>query len=273
MKLPGAARRILFLMLLVPIGMQAATIPPRGGTDPRVRIVAYNPDDVVRLQGFVGYQIHIEWAPGEEFVNLGAGDVGGFDIGAERNHFFIKPKQERVATNVTVLTTRRAYHFDYRVQRAPRDPDRAADLVYSIRFTYPDDEAREASEAGRQRLIDERLRADPGRPRQTDYWYCGAPSLRPVTAYDDGVQTRLKFGARAEFPAIFVRNDDASESLLNFTVERDEVVIHRVARQFILRRGQFVGCIVNRSFNGGGERLPTGTTVPGVHRQTRELAP
>jgi type IV secretion system protein VirB9 len=89
-----------------------------------------------------------------------------------------------------------------------------------------------------------------------------------MSAYDDGVQTRLRFQARSEFPAIFVRNDDKSESLLNFNIEDDEVVVHRVARSFVLRRGQLVGCVVNKSFKGGGARMRSNTTASDVNRST-----
>ena len=111
------------------------------------------------------------------------------------------------------------------------------------------------------------------RPRNSNYWFCGSDSLKPMSAYDDGVQTRLRFQARSEFPAMFVQNDDGSESLLNFNVEADEVVIHRVARRFVLRRGQLVGCVVNQSSAGGGARTSNNTSAPGVHRTTTGEAP
>jgi len=44
--------------------------------------------------------------------------------------------------------------------------------------------------------------------------------------------------------------------LVNFTVDNDEAVIHRVARSFVLRRGKLVACIQNRSFDGGEELDP-----------------
>jgi type IV secretion system protein VirB9 len=266
-----AARCIVTLTctaLLCARGIQAETTPPPGSTDPRVRVVAYDPDDVVTLRGYVGYQIHIEWASGEEFVNLGAGDAAGFDIGTEANHFFIKPKQEHVATNLTVLTNRHTYHFDYTVSRPPARSGTPSDLVYSIRFVYPQDEARRLAAEAEHAKTEARLAQAAERRRNTDYWFCGTASLKPLEAYDDGVQTHLKFAARSEFPAIFVKNDDASESLLNFHVESDEVVIHRIARRLVLRRGQLVGCVVNRAFEGGGERLLSNTVVPGVQRQT-----
>lgn len=254
---------------------QAELIPPRGAVDARVRVVAYNPEDVVKLHGYVGYQIHIQWAEGEEFENLGSGDNAGINVGVWGNHFFLKPKEVQTRTNITVLTNRRVYHFDYTVTNPP--PSRVAmkKMVYSLRFVYPQDEARKAA-AELQRLRTEaRFRAQGIGRKNTDYWFCGNKVLQPTSAYDNGVQTRLRFRARSEFPAIFVKNDDNSESLLNFNIDddQDEVVIHRVARRLVLRRGQLVGCVVNRSFEGAAERLKSKTTVPGVDRMTKGVEP
>lgn len=261
---------ILFeVVAVVSGGALAATVPPLGPVDPRIRVVAYNPDDVITLQGYVGYQIHFQWAEGEEFVNLGSGDNGAFDVGAERNHFFIKPKEARASTNLTVLTNRRAYHFDYVVSATAPTGSAARRMVYSIRFTYPEEEARVAAAERERRQTEARIRqAAAPRTRNEDYWFCGSSSLKPMRAYDDGVQTRMRFQSRSEFPAMFVRNDDGSESLLNFNIEDDEVVIHRVARQFVLRRGKLVGCVVNQSFAGGGARTGSNTNVPGIQRTT-----
>ena len=87
------------------------------------------------------------------------------------------------------------------------------------------------------------------------------------------MQTRLRFGPRRELPAIFVRNDDGSESLVNFTIEQGDVIVHRVGRQFIVRRGRLTGCIVNEDFTGAGERLESGTVTPAVERVTRGVRP
>lgn len=255
-------------LVLVAPEARAATTPPAGKVDARIRVVAYNPDDVVTLHGYVGYQIHLQFAEGEEFVNLGSGDNAAFDVGAERNHFFIKPKEARASTNLTVLTNRRAYHFDYVVSVNAPSGAAAKRMVYSIRFTYPQDDARALAAETERRRTEARMSQSSDRPRNMDYWFCGSESLKPMSAYDDGVQTRLRFQARSEFPAMFVQNDDGSESLLNFNVEDDEVVIHRVARRFVLRRGQLVGCVVNQSFAGGGARTSTNTNVPGVQRST-----
>lgn len=248
---------------------RAERVPAPGQVDSRVRIVSYDPDEVYKLRGYVGYQIHLQFAEGEEFVSLGAGDIGGIDVGKEKNNLFIKPKQEKVGTNLTVLTNLRHYHFDYTALHKAPDP-KTEDVIYSLRFAYPREEARLAAIELEKASTEERLRrAEDERPKNLAYWYCGSPAIRPVSAFDDGVKTRIKFGARSELPAIFVKNDDKSESLINFNIDRDEVVIHRVAKQFIVRRGQLVGCIVNEAFDGGGLRLESGTVSSKVQRQTR----
>ena len=103
----------------------------------------------------------------------------------------------------------------------------------------------------------------PVEPKNIDYWFCGDASLKPTAASDDGMHTRLTFAAKAEQPAIFVLNEDGTESLLNFSMDEGDVIVHRVARRFILRRGNLAGCIVNKGFAGSGDRLKSNTVDDG----------
>lgn len=253
---------VLLVGLLLSGSPPHAQIPyQRSKGDSRVRTVLYDPDRVYSLIGVIGYQIDLEFEPGEKFVGLGAGDVEGLSFQAQDNHLFLKPKAAGVSTNLTVLTSRRHYYFDY-VVRSP-DRVRKRDMLYALRFVYPTPPGA-ASAARIERALDQ-----PSRPLNLDYWYCGAPSLKPVAASDDGVHTRLRFGARSELPAVFVQNDDGSESLVNYSMEDGDVIVHRVVRRLILRRGKLTGCVVNRHFNGGGERLESETVAPDVERATR----
>lgn len=262
---------LLVIGVLCVSGVRAEQTPARGLVDSRVRVVAYDPEQVIKLKGYVGYQIHFQFAEGETFVNLAAGDNKALDVGYEANHMVLKPLAEKVATNITVITNRHVYQFDYSASAARPDPDRE-EVIYSLRFLYPREEAKKAANALEEQRTALRLAsADKGAARvyNANYWGCGSDAIRPTHAVDDGVQTRLRFSAHAEFPTMYVKNDDSSESLVNFTVEDDEVVIHRVARRFVLRRGKLVACLENRAFDGGGERLKSETLVPGVERITR----
>jgi type IV secretion system protein VirB9 len=235
--------------------------------DSRIRSMIYDPDRIYRLRGYVGYQIDLEFESGESFVGVAAGDLDGIGYAAQSNHLFIKPKSVRVRTNLTILTTRRSYHIDYEVVSSTAPEGQTAELVYALRFMYaaaPPSETREADSGPELERMPE--------PTNRDYWYCGSPTLQPSAAFDDGVHTYLRFDARSELPAIFVRNDDGSESLLNFNLEHGQVVIHRVAQRLVIRRGRLQGCIVNRGFAGGRE-LQSGTISSGVERATRSGAP
>ncbi len=141
-----------------------------------------------------------------------------------------------------------------------------------MRFLYPP--KKDANGDAIEPKIERELsKADKARPHNTDYWYCGDKSIAPQAASDDGVHTRLTFGPRAEIPAIFVRNEDGSESLLNFSMDAGDVIIHRVAPKFIVRRGRLTGCIVNQGFGGAGLRLDTGTVSPRIERDIKEKRP
>lgn len=263
---------IVCLLVLSQRSLRAEIYPASGVGDPRIRVAAYKTDEVYRLRGSVGYQIDLEFESGETFVGLAAGDIEGLSFVAQDNHLFLKPKAATVGTNLTVLTTRRHYHFDYTAQ-VRRPAANESNVIYALRFQYPPTNQSESASAAAARLEDELDRGSAGRVRNIDYWYCGHEALRPVAASDDGVHTRLRFGAHAELPAIFIRNEDGAESLLNFSMDDGEVVVHRVARQLILRRGALVGCIVNKGYAGSGERLDSGTVAPNVQRERRGATP
>lgn len=258
------------LLFLFEIGRaHAEALPSAGATDRRVRTATYDPEQIYRLYGFVGYSIELVFEPGEVFAGQGGGDLDGITFGAHQNQLIVKPRAANVGTNFVVYTDRRAYRFHYTVsQGEPAASNGHA--MYVVRFIYP--ASPEGNRAGEQ--IDEALeRARTLRPQNRDYWYRGPASLKPVAAVDDGVHTRLTFGARTEWPAVFVRNADGTESLLNFSVEQDELVIHRVARSLILRRGRLAACIVNQAFEGAGNRLPSGTLAPSVVRERKGATP
>jgi type IV secretion system protein VirB9 len=249
---------------------QAQPSPPTLRADPRIRVVPYRADAVYRLRGYVGYQIDITFAPDERFAGLGVGDSKGVTIAADGNHLFLKPRAAHVATNLTVLTNRRTYLFDYEADPQPPDPG-GADVIYAFRFEYPATPA-SAAFRRRSRVATDIAAAQADRPRNYDYWYCGDPPLKPVAAWDDGVRTTLVFGAHAELPAIFAVGEDGSESLVNFDVEGGRIVVQRVARRLLVRRGKLAGCIVDRAFTGGGDRLSSGTIAPNVERVRRGAA-
>ena len=257
--------RTVMLLLLGCIAQAGAeTAPSPGLLDSRIRVAPYSADEVYRLKGFVGFETDLEFESGETFLGLGAGDIDGISFVAQGNHLFLKPKAAKVGTNLTILTTRRTYQVDY--SASATHPDASEPVTYALRFTYPP-LAKEGGDAGARAL------AETHRPKNIDYWYCGDASIMPVAASDDGVHTRLTFAAKAEQPAIFILNEDGSESLLNFSMDEGDVILHRVARRLILRRGHLAGCVVNKGYAGSGDRLKSHTVSDQVERVTPGVRP
>ena len=257
---------VLSSVMVAPIA-RADWVPAPGHGDPRIRVAPYSSNRVYRLYGYVGYQMDIEFAPGERFKGLAAGNMEGIAFKAEGRHLFIKPRVARLRTNLTVLTNRRTYEFDYSVSSGIPDPAKHQ-VIYALRFSYPRPRSTAALPNARQRIAADLARG-PAAPRNYDYWYCGSPSLKPEAVWDNGVQTWIRFGARQALPAIFVLGADGSESLVNFSVHQGDVVVQRVVRRLVLRRGKVKGCVVNEAFRGGGERLRSETVSPNVERLSK----
>jgi type IV secretion system protein VirB9 len=133
-----------------------------------------------------------------------------------------------------VVTDRRRYLFEYSAEARRPDP-KIDEVIYSLAFQYP--------EPPRAAPV---VVKETQRPPNTDYGFCGARSLRPLSVSDDGRQVRVRFRAMSDWPAVFVQNADGSESLVNFTVERDALIVHRIAPKLILRRGKSTACLIHR---------------------------
>ena len=242
----------------------AEFFPIPGKLDPRIRTVYYQPDQVYRLYGFAGFELDLVFGAEEKFVGLSAGDPEALIYSAHGNVLTLRPKAISVHTNITITTTQHRYYFEYSATaRRPQDGD---DVMYAVRFTYPPVPVKIHGPTAAQVVNGALERAEHALPANVDYWYCGSSELKPIAASDNGIETRLTFGARSELPAIFVLNDDGSESLINFSIDQGDVIVQRIAPRFILRRGKLIGCVVNKGFIGAGERLKSGTISPAVTR-------
>ena len=252
-------------------GARAEFLPVPGKLDPRIRTVIYERDQVYRLYGFVGYELDLVFGAHEHFIGLSAGDPKALIYSAHGNVLTLRPKALAVHTNLTVTTSRHRYYFEY--SATDRAPHAGIHVMYAVRFIYPERLARVRAPTVAQRVSKALKRAEHAPPVNRDYWFCGSAALRPVAASDNGIETRLTFGARSALPAVFVLNADGSESLVNFSMHQGVMVIERIAHRFVLRRGKLVGYVVNKGFTVGGARLASGTISPGVERVVRGVRP
>ncbi len=185
----------------------------------------YDPDTVVSIDAQVGMALDIELGTGEHVSGVAGGDLSSMDLGVERHHVVVRPRQVVAPTNLVIFTDRRTYRFVYHA-----DPMRPTRPLVAVRFVYPD-----AVQAPPDPVV-----------RHTDYWFCGPDSLRPAAAYDDGTRTYLRFDPDHDLPVLYRRTPDGREQLLNSHVDGSWIVVHEVAPTLVVRRAHEVGCIQRR---------------------------
>lgn len=253
--------------------VHAESVPSKGRYDARMKNVVYNRDDVIRVVGYYGYSTDIELAPGESVVDIAIGDSLAWEIAPSANHLFVKPREENAVTNMTVVTNKRVYQFALDARRSSAPGDRS--MYFQVRFDFPDDRLAEAkaqqqqrAELANARMIDSAF-AMSNLPLNWNYYACGAHEIRPSEVFDDGRFTYMRFPGGQEIPAVFMINADDSESIVNGSMRDDRFVVQAVAKRLVLRKGQSVACLENRSYNPYGVATPSGTSSPDVERHIR----
>jgi len=271
-------KRLLLIALLVPTLALAELTPQKGEFDPRVRIVDYNPMNVVKLSTFYGVSTHVQFAEGETIQDVAVGDDQAWKVVPRGNHLFIKPQATNADTNVTVVTSLRTYQFALVVQPRPlKDSTAWADpnLIFSLTFRYPDDEAAKAAATAKQLALKAKLGevkaklSDAAKAGENiDYWVAGSESISPTAARDDGRFIYLKFTNNRDMPAVYEVDEKGNESLINTNViDGNTIVVQRLVRRLMLRKGDAVASVINKSFDlNGGTDNTTGTVAPDVER-------
>ena len=255
----------------------ALDTPKSGPSDPRIKIVDYDPWAVVKITGVFRTATQILLGADEAILHVAVGDATGWDVAAEKNILFVKPKAARPPTNLIVTTSRggetRNYTFEL-ATRAGSSGRNTPDTVFGLRFRYPQDEKLVAASALtaqaaalERRIVELKLdRAVVEGRRNLNYGVQGASALQPSEVSDNGRFTVLRFPANQPVPAVYQVESSGTESLIPFDVRGEFVVVHAVVRQLRLRRGRDVLCIYNQAFEPYGVNPATGTAAPDVQR-------
>ncbi len=228
------------LVLLFCLNAPAGAVTPRPGPgDSRIHIVDYDPEQVVELKAMLGFQMSVELGAAEKIESIAVGDSASWQVTPNRrgNLFFLKPMADGPDTNMTVLTNLRSYYFSL---SAVRKTGKQKPLV-SVRFVYP---------APAFAVVAPPPPPEPPKPKERNlaYSYAGSIHTLPVRVFDDGEQTYFDFKTREDRPAIYAVDPDGQESVINAHQRDGLVVVDRIARSFVLRRGTEVTTIFNDAF-------------------------
>jgi type IV secretion system protein VirB9 len=245
--------------------------------DSRIRTVDYDPDRVVRIEGRFRTATQVLLAPDETVLHAAVGDTTAWDVVADRNVLFLKPKARHGPTDLIVTTALPgggARNYTFELTSAGTVPTRGGAFV--VRFRYPSDRkaaavaAVSAAEAAlQQKALDLKLeRAALEGPRNLAYDVQGAEDLQPSEISDNGRFTVMRFPAGQPIPTIYAVSPAGQESLVPFDVRGEFVVVHGTAARFRLRRGKTLLCVWNLA-PGPGAANATNTAAPDVARTDR----
>lgn len=239
----------LLLLCITVVPALAERIPQAGTADARVKLVAYHDNDVYKLKSHYGFTTVIEFSPKEKIETVSVGDSEAWQLvkPSRQNILFVKPLEQNANTNMTVLTSKRIYTFQLSAEKT--DTAESDDLTFRLRFTYPDDGGAGLFEFSNAEEPKDSV--DPAvavKNMNFNYSYSGAKSLQPERVFDDGKFTYFQFKSLSVTPAIFKVDEKGNESLVNFTVQGENLVVERTARQFTLRDGDIATCIFNESY-------------------------
>lgn len=283
------------LLVLAMNSAHALLQPVPVGADPHFRKAPYVLD-VFEVKVRAGVFLEIELSPGENDIHFAMGDREAWTVKASGNVLALKPKALRPDTNLKVWssTSNRVYWFKLVSVKDRHDVE-----TWHLSFDYPPDppkplpappppnpavvaaqlaarEERDVEHAlggGAPNAADEQ-RAPRERDREQvingNYGIIGPEALTPTSAYDNGEQTVLTFAPNNPLPAVFVKEEDGSETRVPQHVENDMLIIHRVARKFVLRHLGQVACLINGSFSPTGPNSDTKTISDSVVREVRK---
>ena len=269
-------KALLYAVVIASVSLPAFAldIPTGSRLDGRIKHVIYKKNDVVRIDAFVGIGTQIVFAEDEEITDYASGFSEGWEFVKRGNTFYLKPKSRNADTNLHIVTNKRPYAFELRLNKDWMEKGKGRNLPYDpkmafrIEFVYPDDNAAKLSKDLAEKEIRARLEAK-NMPRNWNYtMHVGDASreIAPTMAYDDGRFTYLRFPNNREVPAMFLVSPDKSESLVNTHVIDDMVVIQRVAPEYVLRLGNQLVGLYNESWDPDGVPPEDGMTAQGLKR-------
>lgn len=259
----------LAALLLVLVTSANAEMGARSSRlDGRIQTVVYQPDNIIRVSVAEGVVTTIELPAADAIENFAMGDRDAWHARYMNNLIVLKPAGIKPDTNLTVYTARRNYVFT--LQSVPR---KSKTVAYWLKVRDADED--EASPEGRlaakarhdKKQIADDLRNSRFEGRvNDDYWIVGSRELQPKSMFDNGRLTYMTFSAANAMPAAFIIESDGTEAIVDFHMEGDTMVIHQVATRILLRRGNLVAGITNKSPITNAQQSPTGTASDKVNR-------
>lgn len=210
-------------------------------SDDRIRSFFYEPDQVYRINGSVGYVQTISFDDNEVITTIEVGDSETWKIVPHnsKNKLSLKPVSiPNQDTNLTITTDVRTYTFLLKAQSK-------YSKVEAFRYQFDFPIVAETTVAKRTVASAYQSALREGVKVNLDYRATGDPILRPVKMWDDGEQTFITLNKSAPRAAVF-QLVDKKERLVNTSdLEDGTIVVDGVFSELTIRDGRYFACLFN----------------------------
>ena len=204
--------------------------------DNRIRSLAYDPNEIVRILGKAGIQSTIEFAADERIENVAVGDSAAWQITPNRRAslLFVKPLNGHSHTNMTVVTDKRTYMFDL------VSGEKSAAPMYALKFNYPNEKV-EAPAKTAQQVVTAAAQTPATMTADKlhfDWKSKGYDKLLPARVFDDGAALYLAWNRDTPLPAILTVSEDRREGPVNYRMSGEYIVVSPIPQNLLLRYGK-----------------------------------
>ena len=186
---------ILFLVLFsntLEIFANTADIETPVAIDSRIKTFVYSENEIFPVVLNYGYQTAIEFGKDETIQTYSVGNQFVWQFSAVGRTLFIKPLEDNIITNMTVLTNKRRYYFELYSKIISGINDE--EFSYVVRFFYP--ESSNDSIKTQPQIKPEDKKQDEVmtiKPYNFNYEIVGVTKDQISVVFDNGINTFLKF--------------------------------------------------------------------------------
>lgn len=243
-------KKLLTLLVLSVIvsSVQAETSGRGTQLDRRIQTAMYSPDNVFRINAFIGRATIVQFEDGETIRKdtgiMAMGDPEAWEVGPNKSGdaVTVKPKTDlEPDTNFIIKTNKRTYVLELKLVQ---DITKA---TYLLRFNYP-----KPPPIVESPFVGRNLNQNPCNGIENRlYEKKGDLSLSPSEVWDNGTFTCMRFPTNSPRPVVYEVLPDGTETLINSHNVNDILVIHSVSTMYKLRLNKLVLAVRTRVKNTG----------------------
>lgn len=223
---------------------QKIAVKPRQlGHDPRFKTFSFSPNTTYKILTVYDNPSYIEFEANEGVTTIMNPKKTAWQLVSSGNRLFIKPEESDADTSITVMTNKRIYFFEMYAKEPEGNFD--PDYTFSFKFKYPSEEESKTIRTYAKSILPD-VDQNPWK-YNFSYTITGEDSLYPVKIFDDGEFTYFEFHKNSKMPAIFSVDSNGFESIVNFRIVGEYLIVEEVSGKFTLRNGAEIVCVFNEN--------------------------